>query len=574
MSIPKNIGRYEIVDELGHGAMGSVFRARDPAMDRIVAVKTILAGVLGSEQGAEFRQRFYREAKAAGALAHPGIVPVFDVGEHEGMPFLVMEYVDGRTLADAMKKGERASLDRVCEIGKMVADALGYAHSHGVIHRDIKPANILLTSRQVYGEERPKITDFGVAKLTAGEVTTSGQLLGTPAFMPPEQFTGAPIDGRTDLFSLGVILYWMATGEQPFPGETMTAVSYKIVHTEPVPPGKLNPANPAPLQAVILKCLAKNPADRYQTGEELSRTLAELRTHAKNGSLYTVATQFGAGAASDETILPTASFPPKPVQMATSAPASTLQSPQPATPAKPPAPSKGRGRAELAIVALLVASALGGGYWLLHRNQPGQPPTPPPADAASEAPATTPTAPAPSGAAHTGPAPAQQTQPEKTTGPKAAKKPDAGTPASAPTSAPAKVPAPAQAAKLAPVAFDPKKLDPKQNTRLRFDFEHFPLTAAFSVEMNGKLFYAGSIANKPDYDSLYAPPGVNEVRVTVNSGTVQKVSNIVSADFIARKHMTMRIDLRPGPSPSVPLTPVMDAGSQIVATLKTDFFSF
>jgi serine/threonine-protein kinase len=149
MSIPKTIGRYEILDELGHGAMGSVFRAHDPAMDRIVALKTILSVALASEQGSEYRQRFYREARAAGAMAHPGIVAVFDVGEHEGVPFLVMEFVQGRTLADAMKTGERASLERVCEIGEQIAEALGYAHRHGVIHRDIKPANILLTSREI-----------------------------------------------------------------------------------------------------------------------------------------------------------------------------------------------------------------------------------------------------------------------------------------------------------------------------------------------------------------------------------------------------------------------------------------
>ena len=225
MTNPKNIGRYEIIDELGHGAMGSVFRAKDPAMDRVVALKTILTANLAGDQSGEFRQRFYREARAAGALAHPGIVPVFDVGEYEGMPYLVMEYVNGQTLAAAMKTGERSSLDRGCEIGQQIADALGYAHRNGVIHRDIKPANILLTSPEVDGEEHPKITDFGVAKLTAGEATTIGQLLGTPAFMPPEQITGAPIDGRADLFSLGVILYWMATGEQPFPGESMTTVT-------------------------------------------------------------------------------------------------------------------------------------------------------------------------------------------------------------------------------------------------------------------------------------------------------------------------------------------------------------
>ncbi len=151
MDNPKIIGRYEIIDELGHGAMGSVFRAKDPVMDRIVALKTILTANLDGEQSGEFRQRFYREARAAGALAHPGIVPVFDVGEYEGMPYLVMEYVNGRTLAAAMKTGERPSLDRVCEIGQQIADALGYAHRNGVVHRDIKPANILMTSRGTYG---------------------------------------------------------------------------------------------------------------------------------------------------------------------------------------------------------------------------------------------------------------------------------------------------------------------------------------------------------------------------------------------------------------------------------------
>src|ERR1700722_1031196 len=150
MDTPKKIGRYEIIAEVGHGAMGTVYRSKDPAMDRVVALKTITSVLLASEQGTETRERFFREARAAGALAHPGIVPVFDVGEHEGMPFLVMEFVTGRTLADITKKGERLDLDRVCEIGQKIAEALGYAHQHGVVHRDIKPANILLTSREAY----------------------------------------------------------------------------------------------------------------------------------------------------------------------------------------------------------------------------------------------------------------------------------------------------------------------------------------------------------------------------------------------------------------------------------------
>lgn len=282
----KTIGRYEIIDELGRGAMGAVLRARDPAMGRVVALKCILSAALAGDQTSEFRERFYREARAAGKLAHPGIVPVFDVGEDDGVPFLVMELVEGRTLDGALKSGERYSLERVCEITQQLAEAMGYAHRNGVIHRDIKPANILMTSREVYGAERPRITDFGVAKLAGGEATTTGQLLGTPAFMPPEQFTGAPIDGRSDLFALGVILYRMTTGEQPFPGETLTAVSYKVVHTEPIPPATLNPAIPPNLEAVILKCLAKSPDARYQTGEELAADLAAVRPGHRTSGAY------------------------------------------------------------------------------------------------------------------------------------------------------------------------------------------------------------------------------------------------------------------------------------------------
>ncbi len=277
MTTPQKIGRYEILEELGRGAMGAVYRAKDPAMDRIVALKTIIATALASEQGSEFRERFFREARAAGNLAHPGIVPVFDVGEHEGSPFLVMEYVSGWTLASAAARGERMDLNRMCEIGQKIAEALGYAHQRGVIHRDIKPANILITSRESYGVERPKITDFGIAKLTESEATMTGKMLGTPAFMPPEQFTGAPVDGRSDIFSLGVVLYWLATAEQPFPGEGLTAVLYKVVHTEPIPPRKLNPSLPPRFESIILKCMEKDPAARYQTAEELAQELAEVR---------------------------------------------------------------------------------------------------------------------------------------------------------------------------------------------------------------------------------------------------------------------------------------------------------
>ena len=276
----KQFGRYQVVEEIGAGAMGAVFKARDPMMDREVAVKTIHASALVGPLAEQYRERFTREARAAGRLAHPGIVTVFDAGVEGDTPYLVMEYVPGRTLEEVLNSGERYPVDRVCELGQQVAEALAYAHANGVIHRDIKPANIQLTGTP----ERAKIMDFGVAKLTQAQVTSTGTLLGTPAYMAPEQFTGMPLDGRSDLFSLGVILYWMATGDKPFSGDTITAVSYKIVHTEPIAPRQLNPGLPHTLEAVILKCLSKDPAMRYQSGEELAADLGTLRTSATAAS--------------------------------------------------------------------------------------------------------------------------------------------------------------------------------------------------------------------------------------------------------------------------------------------------
>jgi serine/threonine-protein kinase len=279
-----HVGRYEILEEVGRGAMGVVYKARDPVMDRVVAVKTIVAGALSGPQAGEYRDRFVREARAAGRFVHPGIVTVHDAGEHEGTPFLVMEFVTGRTLADALASGERFPVERICEIGQELADALGYAHTHGVIHRDVKPANVMLAAAPRSGErpgapvrERARLTDFGVAKIAAAQATGTGQMLGTPSFMAPEHFTGAPLDGRSDLFSLGVLLYWLATGEKPFAGDTITAVSYRIINAEVIPPRRLNPAVPAELERIILKLLQKDPALRYPNGAALAADLSALR---------------------------------------------------------------------------------------------------------------------------------------------------------------------------------------------------------------------------------------------------------------------------------------------------------
>src|SRR4051812_32703880 len=260
----RSLGRYELIEQLGQGTMGTVHKARDPLLGRDVAIKQILVQTGEGPEATEFRERFFREARAAGRLSHPGIVTVFDVSEHEGTPFLVMEYVAGRTLLSILEDGERMSMDRACDVGIQLAEALDYAHRNGVIHRDIKPANILVTD-----DGRIKIADFGVAKLIESQLTARGQLLGTPAFMAPEQFIGMPIDARSDLFSAGVVIYCMTTGEKPFAGDTVIGVQYKVMHTEPVEPRKLNPAISSRLDGVILKSIQKDPLQRYPSGEEL-----------------------------------------------------------------------------------------------------------------------------------------------------------------------------------------------------------------------------------------------------------------------------------------------------------------
>ncbi len=561
MGTPKGIGRYEIIEELGHGAMGTVYRAKDPAMDRVVALKTIIAVALSSQQGTEFRERFYREARAAGKLAHPGIVPVFDVGEHEGLPFLVMEFIDGRTLDDAAKSGERLTLERVCEIGQQTAEALGYAHRNGVVHRDIKPANILLTSVAKYGIERPKITDFGVAKLAAGSTTMSGQMLGTPAFMPPEQFTGAAVDGRADIFSLGVILYWLATGEQPFPGESLTAVSYKVVHTEPVPPSKMNPSVPPALEAVILKCLAKAPAARYQTGEELARELGSLRGGTNSGSLQRTAMRVPLPGETDATMDSHPGAAPYSAVRSTAVGTVVLPAQQTATPV---AAAKTPNRSAL-LVLVAIALLAGGWYFVRGRHQTANEPS-----TASTSPASPVSSVAPSVAQPPAPVSVAPSTPPK---PAAAAAPK---PASATAAQPNLAKASSHAAAAAAgepaataVDFDPKSLDTNTNAKLKIDPPHVPDTVQFTVEMNGKKYYEWSGAgNKSEYQNLFVPPGVQEFRVTGRSDGAEVASNIVSTEFKAKKRKTLKIELRNKKPAKGEAVPPLSSDSQLFVTLK------
>ena len=270
----KRFGRYEIVAELGRGAMGVVYKARDPQINRLVAVKTVSLAGLEPEQKEEFRQRFMCEAQAAGRLHHPGIVSIFDVGEnletHES--FIVLEYVAGESLNRILSREKKISLARALQLAEEVAAALDYAHSQGVVHRDIKPANILITE-----DGHAKIADFGIAKLNLAHFTIPGRLIGTPAYMAPEQLVGEGSDGRSDLFSLGVILYAMVTGHSPFHGNSATTVCFKVVNRDPVPASAFDLELPRNLDAVISRAMAKDPKDRYQNGADFASDLHQLR---------------------------------------------------------------------------------------------------------------------------------------------------------------------------------------------------------------------------------------------------------------------------------------------------------
>lgn len=275
MQAIQQLGRYEIISELGRGAMGAVFRARDPRIDRIVAIKTIAVPSGDAGIMEEYRQRFYREAQAAGRLSHPGIVTIFDADEdHAGnTPFIVMEFVDGKPLDQFIAAAPEGRLDRHATIVLVhqIAAALDYAHAHGIVHRDIKPANILLTS-----EGQVKIADFGIAKLSAVEATLPGYLLGTPAYMSPEQLNGKPVDGRSDLFSLGVIAYWLLTGQKPFTGESITEVSIQIATKEPRAASQTAPGLSTDFDQVLARALAKDPAQRYPSGKDFAADLQDV----------------------------------------------------------------------------------------------------------------------------------------------------------------------------------------------------------------------------------------------------------------------------------------------------------
>jgi serine/threonine-protein kinase len=264
--LPSRFGRYEIQRVVGRGAMGIVYLAEDPVIGRQVAIKAIQAHAgLDPKELAMRQERFEREFRSAGTLSHPNIVTVYDVGQEGSVSFIAMEYVPGESLEDVLKSGRVLSFKEIADLLGQIAAALDYAHERSIVHRDIKPANILLTV-----EGKPKITDFGVAKLTTTNMTTTGMIVGTPMYMAPEQITGRPVGPATDQFALAVILYELLTGERPFEADNPTTVMYRIVHEQPVPPREVNGRLPEGLDGLVLRGLGKRPAERYASCSALA----------------------------------------------------------------------------------------------------------------------------------------------------------------------------------------------------------------------------------------------------------------------------------------------------------------
>lgn len=266
------LGRYEVISELGQGAMGVVYKARDPLIDREVAIKTINLG-LAVEEREEYEARFYQEAKAAGRLGHPNIVTIYDVGRTGNIAYIAMEYLHGRELRDALNENKTLPVSQVLDISIQVAQGLAYAHEHGIVHRDVKPSNVMIVR-----DGHVKITDFGIARMASAAVRTqTGMVLGSPKYMSPEQVLGKLTDQRSDIFSLGVMLYEMLAGQVPFIGENINAIMYQTLNAIPAPLGNVNPAVPEMLNYIVAKALAKDLDARYQQAGEMANDLRACR---------------------------------------------------------------------------------------------------------------------------------------------------------------------------------------------------------------------------------------------------------------------------------------------------------
>jgi serine/threonine-protein kinase len=355
-------GRYQIIAELGRGSMGVVYQGFDPIIGRTVAIKTMLTEGLAPAEFQEFKARFQREAQAAGALTHPNIVTVYDFGEDAGILYLAMELLEGKSVEKLVEEQHLLPIETIIPMYEQVCSALDHAHAHKIVHRDIKPANIMILDSGLV-----KVTDFGIAKMMSMGMTQAGQILGTPNYMSPEQVKGRPIDGRSDIFSLGVILYELVTGEKPFGGQNITTVIYKIINENPIPPRELDATIHPGLSYVIAKALAKNPEERYQTCRELAE---DLKNYKNLGGATAPSATVVFKVPPPEAVAPPAP-PPAPVQAARPAPVE----PQPVRPMSvhviPPARAEQHATSPVVwvLLTLVVVGLLGGGYYFFLRGK-------------------------------------------------------------------------------------------------------------------------------------------------------------------------------------------------------------
>lgn len=277
---PETTGKYRINQIVGQGAMGMVYKGFDPYIERVVAIKVIKKNPVAGQQWAAQQARFKREAQAAGRLQHPNIVTVHEYGEDDGAPFIVMEYVEGTSLAGLLQQKKRLPIMDAVDIMRKLLDALDYSHSKGVIHRDIKPANVFILENGGV-----KLSDFGIAKLEASELTVPGMILGTPVYMSPEQLKGQKVDPRSDLFSAGIVFYEMVTGRRPFTGDRLLTLINSILTSEHPDPCELNPDLPEAFKVVIYRSLSKNPDDRYPSARQFAFAIQDALERAPTVAL-------------------------------------------------------------------------------------------------------------------------------------------------------------------------------------------------------------------------------------------------------------------------------------------------
>lgn len=523
MPAPQRLGKYQILRRLGAGAMGIVYEGFDPLIERSVALKVIRQDDLGAAESNELRARLRREAQAAGRLAHPGIVAVYEYGEDDGGEgaFIAMEMVRGRELKTELDEGHRFSPQEAVRVMRDVLAALQHAHDRGVVHRDIKPSNVFLQD-----DGQVKVADFGVARLETSDLTQTGAMIGTPSYMSPEQLLGQPVDGRSDLFSCGVVLYQLLTGEKPFTG-SVTTVMHKVLHEQAAPPSTLDTTLIPHWDTVIERALAKQPAARYQNAAEFSRAivvaLAEMpqddSTVIMPRPRAAAPAQRAAQISGPQRTLATVTAPT--VQSAPQAQAATAPSP-----AEAPSPRVSTPAIATAVAAL-VAAASGGAWWLTRDHTAASlPPVatmPPPAPVAAAAPVEA--------------APALPPAQPATLPPSAT--------AAAPPPAPVPVPKPAapRAPAPAPVVAAPpaKPVDPWQAQRARVEAARTSLSTGQAMRLLLDVKSAEERDLLADFDRMLADmPAHSAVALGVRDGQLRWRTQSRAADNATASRLALQ----------------------------------